>query len=58
MPSIAINMYTNVLTSLGLPTAKIPMYFDTDREAISQAISSVPFTSTKDPEDCTDQKHA
>jgi len=41
-------MYTNALTSLGLPTAKIPMYFDTDREAISQAISSVAFTSTKD----------
>jgi hypothetical protein len=41
-------MYTNVLTSLGLPTAKIPMYFDTDREAISHAISSVAFTSARD----------
>jgi hypothetical protein len=41
-------MYTNVLTSLGLPTAKIPMYFDTDREAISHAIGSVVFTSTRD----------
>jgi len=41
-------MYTNVLTSLGLPTAKIPMYFDTDREAISHAISSLAFTSTRD----------
>ncbi len=41
-------MYTNVLTSLGLPTAKIPMYFDTDREAISHAINSVVFTSTRD----------
>ncbi len=40
-------MYTNVLTSLGLPTAKIPMYFDTDREAISHAIDSVAFASTK-----------
>jgi hypothetical protein len=41
-------MYTNVLTSLGLPTSKIPMYFDTDREAISHAISSLAFTSTSD----------
>jgi len=41
-------MYTNVLTSLGLPTAKIPMYFDTDREAIGHAIGSVAFTSTSD----------
>src|SRR5215469_5097015 len=41
-------MYTNVLTSLGLPTAKIPMYFDSDREAISRAIGSVAFTSAKD----------
>src|SRR5215469_4006539 len=41
-------MYTNALTSLGLPTAKIPIYFDSDREAISRAISSVAFTSTKD----------
>lgn len=40
--------YTNVITSLGLPCAKIPMYFDTDREAISHAISSLAFTSTKD----------
>jgi hypothetical protein len=37
-----------VLTSLGLPTAKIPMYFDSDREAIRHAISSVAFTSAKD----------
>ena len=40
--------YTNVITSLGLPCAKIPMYFDTDREAISHAIGSLAFTSTKD----------
>jgi hypothetical protein len=40
--------YTNALTSLGLPTAKIPIYFDTDREAVSRAINSVAFTSTKD----------
>lgn len=42
-------MYTNVLTSLGLSAAKIPMYFDTDREAISHAISSLASTSAKDP---------
>lgn len=41
-------MYTNALTSLGLPTAKIPMYFDTDREAISHAIKSVGAASTHD----------
>ncbi len=40
--------YTNALTSLGLPTAKIPMYFDTDREAIGHAINSVAFASSKD----------
>lgn len=34
-------MYTNALTSLGLPTAKIPMYFDTDFEAISHAVDSI-----------------
>jgi len=33
--------YTNVLTSLGLACAKIPMYFDTDREAIAKAIDSL-----------------
>ena len=41
-------MYTNVLTSLGLAAAKIPMYFDTDGEAISHAIHSLAFTATKD----------
>lgn len=40
--------YTNALTSLGLPTAKIPMYFDTDREAIHHAINSVGAASAND----------
>lgn len=40
--------YTNALTSLGLPSAKIPMYFDTDRETIAKAISSVVLTSPED----------
>lgn len=34
-------MYTNALTSLGLPTAKIPMYFDTDSGAIRHALDSI-----------------
>jgi len=34
-------VYTNALTSLGLACAKIPMYFDTDREAIGKAIESL-----------------
>jgi hypothetical protein len=34
-------VYTNALTSLGLPCAKIPMYFDTDREVIAKAIDSL-----------------
>ncbi len=33
--------YINGLTSIGLHAAKIPIYFDTDREAISQALSSL-----------------
>jgi hypothetical protein len=41
-------MYTNALTSLGLACAKIPLYFDTDREAIGHAINSVVFTSVND----------
>jgi hypothetical protein len=41
-------MYTNALTSLGLPCAKIPLYFDTDREAINHAIGSVAFTPASD----------
>jgi hypothetical protein len=34
-------VYTNAITSLGLPTAKIPIYFDTDREVIKKAIASL-----------------
>jgi hypothetical protein len=41
-------MYTNALTSLGLPTAKIPMYFDKDSEAITHAINSLAMTSSSD----------
>jgi hypothetical protein len=41
-------MYTNALTSLGLPTAKIPMYFDSDSEVIRHAISSLAYTSARD----------
>ena len=33
--------YTNALTSLGLACAKIPLYFDTDREALERAIGSL-----------------
>lgn len=33
--------YVNALTSLGLPTAKIPIYFDTDREALETAVISL-----------------
>lgn len=40
--------YTNALTSLGLPTAKIPMYFDTDYKAISNAVSSLALTPPND----------
>jgi hypothetical protein len=40
--------YTNVLTSLGLACAKIPLYFDTDREAIERAISSLITGSAND----------
>ena len=42
-------MYTNALTSLGLPTAKIPMVYDTDKAAISAALSSV---GTSSPQLC------
>jgi hypothetical protein len=31
----------NALTSLGLSPAKIPIYFDTDREAIQAALASL-----------------
>ena len=34
-------MYTNAITSLGLQSAKIPLYFDTDREVITHAIGSL-----------------
>jgi len=34
-------VYTNALTSLGLPTAKIPMYFETDREVLEKAVHSL-----------------
>jgi hypothetical protein len=39
------SMYVNALTSLGLPTAKIPIYFDTDREALQTAFTSLVSTS-------------
>jgi hypothetical protein len=34
-------VYTNTLTSLGLACAKIPIYFDTDREVLAKAIDSL-----------------
>ncbi len=34
-------MATNVLTSLNLHLAKLPLYFETDREAISRALESL-----------------
>ncbi len=34
-------VYTNAITSLGLPTAKIPIYFDTDREVLEKAVASL-----------------
>jgi hypothetical protein len=40
--------YTNVLTSLGLACAKIPLYFDTDREVIDRAIGSLMTESASD----------
>lgn len=33
--------YTNTLTSLGLQIPKIPIHFDTDREAIEQALATL-----------------
>jgi hypothetical protein len=33
--------YVNGLTSLGLMTPKIPIYFDTDREAVEQALGTM-----------------
>lgn len=35
------SMYVNALTSLGLATAKLPIYFETDREAIETAVTSL-----------------
>jgi len=40
--------YTNGLTSLGLACAKIPLYFDTDREAIERAVGSLVVESAND----------
>jgi hypothetical protein len=39
--------YINTLTARTLQSAKIPMYFDTDREAIAQALASLPIASTR-----------
>jgi hypothetical protein len=39
--------YVNALTSLGLQPAKIPIYFDNDREAIQAALASL---AAQDPE--------
>jgi hypothetical protein len=35
------SMYVNAVTSLGLATAKIPIYFETDREVIETAVISL-----------------
>jgi hypothetical protein len=37
--------YINAITSMGLLCAKIPMYFDTDLEALQQSIASLATTS-------------
>jgi hypothetical protein len=37
--------YVNALTSIGLLPAKIPIYFDTDREALQQSIASLATTT-------------
>jgi hypothetical protein len=34
-------MYLNAVTSIGLHPAKVPMYFDSDREAIHHAVSTL-----------------
>lgn len=36
----------NALTSLALQGAKIPIHFDTDREAIAQALATLPFVES------------
>jgi hypothetical protein len=33
--------YMNAITSLGLPTAKIPVYFETEREMLEKAVASL-----------------
>ena len=39
--------YTNAITSLGLPSAKIPIYFESDREVLEKAIASL---ATENPQ--------
>ncbi|RKY00332.1 hypothetical protein DRP77_11640 [Candidatus Poribacteria bacterium] len=41
--------YTNSLTSLGPQKSRIPLYFDTDREAIEAAFATV---GIREPEEC------
>lgn len=40
--------YTNSLTSLGLACAKIPLYFDTDKEVLERAIGSLIYEKESD----------
>jgi hypothetical protein len=37
--------YVNAMTSIGILPAKIPIYFDTDREALEQSIASLAISS-------------
>jgi len=37
--------YINTITGLGLPVAKIPIYFDTDREVLKNAFASLVYDS-------------
>jgi hypothetical protein len=41
------SMYINATTSLGLQTAKTPIHFDTDREAIDAALTSLAIPRTE-----------
>jgi hypothetical protein len=41
--------YINALTAVQPQVAKIPIYFDTDREAIEQAIASLAITDGREP---------
>jgi hypothetical protein len=41
------SVYVNALTSLGLATAKIPMYFDSDREVLITAVMSLASSSSE-----------